>query len=146
MTDINASTYLVPTPIGNLEDITLRALNVLRKVDVIACEDTRHTLKLLNHYEIKKIKVYHSHNEKNSAQGIIQLLQAKQSVALVSDGGSPCISDPGWVVVEAAIKNQLPIEALPGPTALIPVLSLSGFVLIVFVLVVSLLQIWPTTE
>ena len=95
---------------------------------MIACEDTRHTLKLLNHYEIKKkLIAYHSHNEKNSAQGIIQLLQAKQSVALVSDGGSPCISDPGWVVVEAAIKNQLPIEALPGPTALIPVLSLSGF-------------------
>lgn len=119
--------YLVSTPIGNLEDITLRALNVLNAVDVIACEDTRHSLKLLNHYEIKKrLVAYHSYNERNSSFGLVQLLEQGNSVAVISDGGTPCISDPGAVAVRACIDAGFPVVAVPGATALVPALVVSG--------------------
>lgn len=119
--------YLVSTPIGNLEDITLRALKVLNAVDVIACEDTRHSLKLLNHYEIKKrLVAYHSYNEKNSSFGLVQLLEQGNSVAVISDGGTPCISDPGAFAVRACIDAGFPVVAIPGATALIPALVVSG--------------------
>ena len=119
--------YLVSTPIGNLEDITLRALKVLNAVDVIACEDTRHSLKLLNHYEIKKrLVAYHSYNEKNSSFGLVQLLEQGNAVAVISDGGTPCISDPGVVAVRACIEAGFPVVAIPGATAVIPALVVSG--------------------
>lgn len=119
--------YLVSTPIGNLEDITLRALKVLNAVDVIACEDTRHSLKLLNHYEIKKrLVAYHSYNEKNSSFGLVQLLEQGNAVAVISDGGTPCISDPGVVAVRTCIEAGFPVVAIPGATAVIPALVVSG--------------------
>ena len=119
--------YIVSTPIGNLEDITLRALKILNAVDVIACEDTRHSLKLLNHYEIKKrLVAYHSSNEKNSSFGLVQLLEQGNAVAVISDCGTPCISDPGAVAVKACIEGGFPVVAVPGATALIPALVVSG--------------------
>lgn len=119
--------YLVSTPIGNLEDITLRALKVLNAVDVIACEDTRHSLKLLNHYKIKKrLVAYHSYNERNSSFGLIQLLEQGNSVAVITDGGTPCISDPGVTVVRACIEAGFPVVAISGATAVIPALVVSG--------------------
>lgn len=118
---------VVPTPVGNLEDITLRALRALREADVIACEDTRRTIKLLNHYEIKKTLVsYHRHNERSRAGELIARVTAGDSVALVSDAGTPGISDPGYVLIKEAIERDLPVDALPGPNALLPALLLSG--------------------
>lgn len=120
--------YIVSTPIGNLEDITLRALNILKSVDIIACEDTRHSLKLLNHYEIKnRLISYHSHNEKNSSSGIVKLLKDGKNVALISDGGTPLISDPGYSVVGECRMEGITVTAIPGATALIPLLCMSGF-------------------
>src|SRR5262252_5473634 len=102
--------YLVATPIGNLEDITLRALRVLAEVDIIACEDTRHTRKLLTHYEISKPLVsYYEHNERERAAELVGKLESGASVALVSDAGMPLISDPGYHLVQAAIEHQIPI-------------------------------------
>jgi 16S rRNA (cytidine1402-2'-O)-methyltransferase len=120
--------YLVSTPIGNLEDITLRALNILKKVDIIACEDTRHSLKLLNFYEIKKHLIsYHSYNEKNSSSGIIKLLSEGKSIALISDGGTPCISDPGYLVVKQCIENGYKVIPVPGASSFLALLVSSGF-------------------
>jgi len=129
MSDVNKSTlYLVSTPIGNLEDITLRALNVLKSVDVIACEDTRHSLKLLNHYEIKKqLIAYHSYNENRSCKGIIKLLETGKSIALITDGGTPCISDPGYLIVNECIKNNIEVISIPGAAAFTTLLTSSGF-------------------
>lgn len=122
------SLYIVPTPIGNLEDITLRALRVLDSVDVIACEDTRHTRKLLTHYDIhKKLISYHSHNEKASSNGIVKLIESGASVALVSDGGTPVISDPGMLLVMRSVECHIPVVSLPGATAFVPLLAASGF-------------------
>ncbi|MBP5450118.1 MAG: 16S rRNA (cytidine(1402)-2'-O)-methyltransferase, partial [Spirochaetales bacterium] len=104
MEEIQCGLYLVATPIGNLDDISLRALNILRSVDTIACEDTRHSLKLLNHYDIHKhLIAYHSYNEQHSADGILNLIRAGKSVALITDCGTPCISDPGWVIVHKCV-------------------------------------------
>jgi 16S rRNA (cytidine1402-2'-O)-methyltransferase len=119
--------YIVSTPIGNLEDITLRALRILREVDVIAAEDTRHSLKLLNHYSIAKPVIsYWKEKEKSKSEVIVQRLHAGQSVALISDAGTPGISDPGSVLIKRAIEEDIPIVSIPGPTACIAALSLSG--------------------
>ena len=119
--------YIVSTPIGNLKDITLRALEVLKTVDLIACEDTRHTRILLDHYQIKKpLTSYHSYNKSSKTQEIIKLLQEGKNIALVSDAGTPGISDPGVVLVNQAIKDNIPFTVIPGPSGLISGLVLSG--------------------
>lgn len=124
----NSVLYIVSTPIGNLEDITLRALNILNKVDIIACEDIRHSLKLLNHYNIKKHLIsYHSYNEENSAKGIIKLLQEGKSIALISDGGTPCISDPGVKIVNLCLENNIKVIPIPGASSILTLLVSSGF-------------------
>lgn len=118
---------IVPTPVGNLEDITLRGLRVLREADVIACEDTRRTIKLLNRYEIKKPLVsYHRHNERSRTEELIARIAAGETVALVSDAGTPGISDPGYILIQQALEQGLPLDVLPGPNALLPALLLSG--------------------
>ena len=120
--------YLVATPIGNLKDISLRALETLKNVDVIACEDTRNTLKLLNHYEIKKKLIsYHKFNENSSADGIISLLKQGKNVAVVSDAGMPVISDPGQILVNKLIEENLEYTIIPGASASLSALILSGF-------------------
>jgi 16S rRNA (cytidine1402-2'-O)-methyltransferase len=119
--------YLVATPIGNLEDITLRALRVLREVDLIACEDTRHTRKLLAHYEISKPTVsYHEHNERERAADIIEKLKAGLNIALVSDAGTPLVSDPGFRLVRDSIDEGISVVPIPGPSALVTALAASG--------------------
>jgi 16S rRNA (cytidine1402-2'-O)-methyltransferase len=119
--------YLVPTPIGNLKDITLRALETLKEADVIAAEDTRQTLKLLNHFEIKKTMIsYHKFNEQSKSDIIIELLMEGKNVALVSDAGTPGISDPGSVVVQRCIEKMIDFEVLPGATAITTALVYSG--------------------
>lgn len=120
--------YLVPTPIGNLEDITLRALRVLKEVDIILAEDTRTTGKLLKHYEINKpLKSFHAFNEHKVVSELISRIEKGDVMALVSDAGTPGISDPGYLIVREAIKNGVVIDCLPGPTALIPAVVKSGF-------------------
>lgn len=120
--------YLVPTPIGNLEDITLRALETLRQVDGIACEDTRWTRKLLNHYQIEKRLIsYHEHNKRERTPRLLQALQEGQSIALVSDAGMPALSDPGAELVQQAVAHQIPVISLPGATAGLTALIASGF-------------------
>lgn len=120
--------YIVPTPIGNLNDITLRALQVLKDVDYILAEDTRQTSKLLNHFEIeKKLVSYHQHNEHKSIDRIIEDLKQDKTIAVVSDAGTPGISDPGFLIVRACIQNEIVVECLPGATAFVPALINSGF-------------------
>ena len=123
-----AIVYVVATPIGNLEDITLRALRILRdEVSVIACEDTRQTQKLLEHFGIRKPLVsYHEHNEASRTKELIERLKRGESVALVSDAGTPLISDPGYRVVEAAVKAGFPVVPVPGASAVLTALSASG--------------------
>lgn len=119
--------YICPTPIGNLEDITLRVLNTLKEVDLIAAEDTRHTIKLLNHFQIKKpLTSYHEHNKREKGEVIIQKILNGESIALVSDAGMPGISDPGEDLIKLAIENNIEVTALPGATASILALVLSG--------------------
>lgn len=119
--------YLVPTPIGNLKDITLRSIEVLQSVDLILAEDTRTTGKLLKHLDIKKpLKAYHAHNENQSLDYFIELVQSNDAVALVSDAGTPGISDPGFLIARACIDQGIKVEALPGATAFVPALLLSG--------------------
>src|SRR5208283_1358605 len=119
--------YLVATPIGNLEDITLRALRVLKEVDVIACEDTRQTQKLLNHYGITTRTVsYHEHNEMTRAAELVKDLQEGTSVALVTDAGMPGISDPGFRLISLAIRHHLPVVPIPGASAFLAALVASG--------------------
>ncbi len=118
---------VVPTPIGNMEDITLRALRALREADLIACEDTRHTRKLLNHYDIHKpLLSYHRHNERLRTVEILERLAEDKIVALVSDAGTPGISDPGCILVNEAIDHGFEVDALPGANAPLPALLLSG--------------------
>jgi 16S rRNA (cytidine1402-2'-O)-methyltransferase len=117
----------VATPIGNLEDITFRAVRVLKEADLIACEDTRHTRRLLDHYGIGKPAVsYHEHNEQERSQELVAKMLAGTTVALVSDAGMPLISDPGYRLVRAAIDNGIRVEPIPGPSALLTALSASG--------------------
>ena len=119
--------YLIPTPIGNLEDITLRALRILKEVDIILAEDTRQTSKLLKHYEIsKKLVAHHQHNEHKTLERILDSLKNGESIALVSDAGTPAISDPGFLLARECIKNDVEIECLPGATAFVPALVNSG--------------------
>ena len=125
--DAFSGLWLVPTPIGNLGDITLRALETLRKVDLILAEDTRTTAKLLQHYDIEvPMRSYHMHNEHKSVPKLIDELRIGNSMALVSDAGSPGISDPGFLLVRACVEAGIPVNALPGATALIPAVTLSG--------------------
>ncbi len=122
-----AKLYIVPTPVGNLEDITLRALNVLKSVDVIYAEDTRTSGILLAKYEIKKpLRAYHKFNEHGVTSSVVNLVRAGQSVALVSDAGTPGISDPGFLLVRAAVEQGVDVETLPGATAFVPALINSG--------------------
>ncbi len=122
-----ATLYIVATPIGNLEDISQRALRVLREADCVACEDTRQTLKLLNRYGIRaRLTPFHSHNMKREAPRLIGLLQAGRSLALVTDGGTPGISDPGSYLVALARERGLPVSPVPGPSALAALLSVAG--------------------
>jgi 16S rRNA (cytidine1402-2'-O)-methyltransferase len=119
--------YLVATPIGNLEDITFRAVRILKEVDMIAAEDTRHTIKLLNHFEIKKPLVsYHEHNKVEKGEYLIRQLLEGKSIAMVSDAGTPGISDPGEDLVDLAAKNKITVTMIPGPVAAITGLVLSG--------------------
>lgn len=119
--------YIVPTPIGNLEDITLRAIRVLKEVDLIIAEDTRQSLKLLNHFEIKKtIQSYHMHNEHKVLQRYVDEILGGKNIALVSDAGTPAISDPGFLLVRECLKNNIKIDCLPGATAFVPALVKSG--------------------
>ncbi len=119
--------FIVATPIGNLEDITQRALRVLREVELVACEDTRHTQRLLNHFGIKaKTISYHEHNERERAAELCGLLEAGKSIALVSDAGTPVVSDPGFRLVQAAIKKNIPVVPVPGGAAFVAALVASG--------------------
>jgi len=119
--------YLVGTPIGNLEDITLRALRILKEVDQIACEDTRHTQKLLTHYDIHKPLVsYHEHNELTRAPELVVALEQGAKIALVSDAGMPLVSDPGHRLVTLCLRHRIPVVPIPGPSALLASLSASG--------------------
>lgn len=119
--------YIIPTPIGNLKDITLRALEVLKSVDTIICEDSRRTSILLNHYQIKKpLIVLNDFNEAKNINSIINRLQSGQNLALVSDAGTPLISDPGYKLVRECIHQGIPVDSLPGPSSVITALTLSG--------------------
>src|ERR1051325_2767951 len=119
--------YLVGTPIGNLEDITLRALRILKEADQIACEDTRHTQKLLSHYEISKPLIsYHEHNEMTRAPELVVAMEQGAKIALVSDAGMPLVSDPGYRLVTLCLRHHIPVTPIPGPSALLAALSASG--------------------
>jgi 16S rRNA (cytidine1402-2'-O)-methyltransferase len=121
------SLYIVPSPIGNLADITFRAVNILKSVDLILAEDTRTSSVLLSHYNIQKpITPYHQHNEHKIVQHLTEQLQAGKSMALLTDAGTPGISDPAFLLVRECVKNNIPVETLPGATAFVPALVNSG--------------------
>lgn len=125
--DGSPTLYIVPTPIGNLEDITIRALNILKEVDVIFAEDTRTTKQLLNHFDINnRLISSHLYNENQNEEKEIDYLKEGKNIAIVSDRGTPVISDPGYILVKNAIKNGYNVVCLPGPTAVIPALVMSG--------------------
>lgn len=118
---------VVPTPVGNLEDITIRAKRVLTEADVILAEDTRQTIKLLQHFGIQtRLVSYHQHNEHRIVEGLVEQLQQGKNFALVSDAGTPGISDPGFLLVRACVRNNIKVECLPGATAFVPALVVSG--------------------
>ena len=119
--------YIVATPIGNLEDITLRAINVLKSVDLIIAEDTRHSLKLLNHLEITKPLIsYHRHNEEDKTENILKKIEEGKNIALISDAGTPVISDPGEFIVKEAIEREINVVSIPGACAIITALMSAG--------------------
>jgi 16S rRNA (cytidine1402-2'-O)-methyltransferase len=119
---------IVPTPVGNLEDITLRALRMLKESDLILAEDTRTSQKLLSHYSIStRLQSFHAHNEHKALPGIIEKIKTHARVSLVSDAGTPGISDPGFLLVRECLKHEIRVECLPGPTAFVPALVMSGF-------------------
>ena len=119
--------YLVPTPIGNLEDMTLRAIKVLKEVDVVLAEDTRTSGKLLKHFEIgTPLQSHHMHNEHKQVEAVVQKLKAGATFALISDAGTPAISDPGFLLTRACVENNIEVECLPGATAFVPALVNSG--------------------
>jgi 16S rRNA (cytidine1402-2'-O)-methyltransferase len=120
--------YLVPTPIGNLEDMTFRAIRILKEADLILAEDTRTSAPMLKHFDIhQKVFSHHQHNEHQSANEIIRFLKEGKNIALISDAGTPAISDPGFYLVREALKNEIAVECLPGATAFVPALVNSGF-------------------
>lgn len=120
--------FLVPTPIGNLEDMTLRAIRVLKEVDHILAEDTRNSGKLLKHYEISTpMHSHHMHNEHKTVEGIVRRIQAGETFALISDAGTPAISDPGFLLTRACVEAGVEVDCLPGATAFVPALVNSGF-------------------
>jgi len=123
-----AKLYLVPTPVGNLEDMTFRAIRILKEVDLILAEDTRTTGFLLKHFDIRnKMQSHHKFNEHGTTAGIVSRIQAGENIALVSDAGTPGISDPGFLLVRACVEKGLEVECLPGATAFVPALVNSGF-------------------
>ncbi|GAQ49785.1 rRNA (cytidine-2'-O-)-methyltransferase [Flavobacterium psychrophilum] len=120
--------YLVPTPIGNLEDMTFRAIRVLKEVDLILAEDTRTSGKLLKHFEISThMHSHHMHNEHKTIENIIKRIQTGENIALISDAGTPAISDPGFLLTRACVENNIEVDCLPGATAFVPALVNSGF-------------------
>lgn len=119
--------YIVPTPIGNLEDITLRALRILKEVDLVLAEDTRQTVKLFQHYQIQKpLQSYHQHNEHKVFHNLVSELKDGKQIALVSDAGTPGISDPGFLIIRECVKEGIAVDCLPGATAFVPALVKSG--------------------
>ena len=128
MNNFLSGLYIVSTPIGNLEDITLRALNVLKNSDKILCEDTRRSLKMLNYYSIKKELIsYHKFNEKKLTSSIIGLIKKGKKISLISDAGTPVLSDPGLILLKECIKNKVKIFPIPGVSAVTTAMSVSGF-------------------
>lgn len=124
---INPQLFVVPTPIGNLGDVTIRAIETLKNSDLILAEDTRHAKKLLIEYKIStKVNSYHLNNEHKKVNDYIELMVSGKQISLITDAGTPCISDPGFLLIREAIKNDIIITCLPGPTALIPALVMSG--------------------
>ena len=124
---IDPQLFIVPTPIGNMGDITIRAIETLKNSDLILAEDTRHAKKLLSEYKIlTKVNSYHLNNEHKKVNDYIELMSSGQKISLITDAGTPCISDPGFLLIREAIKKEIIITCLPGPTALIPALVLSG--------------------
>ncbi len=124
---MSGTLYIIATPIGNLKDITLRALETLKQVDLIVCEDTRHTQKLLTHYQIQKpLTSLFEHNERLKVPSLIRQLQEGRTIGLVSDAGTPGISDPGFVLIREAIRNEIPVIPIPGSSAMITALVVSG--------------------
>ena len=125
---ISNNLYIVSTPIGNLDDITLRALEVLKKSDIILCEDTRHSIKLLNHFKIKKkLVAYHKFNEKKQISSIIKYINDGKILSLVSDAGTPLLSDPGRILINECINNKINIVPIPGVSSITAAMSVSGF-------------------
>ncbi|WP_430614931.1 16S rRNA (cytidine(1402)-2'-O)-methyltransferase [Flavobacterium sp. JP2137] len=119
--------YIVPTPIGNLDDMTFRAIKVLKEVDVILAEDTRNSSKLLKHFEIgTHMQSHHMHNEHKTVEGLVKRMQAGENLALISDAGTPAISDPGFLLTRACVENDIEVDCLPGATAFVPALVNSG--------------------
>ena len=119
--------YLIPTPVGNLEDMTHRAVRILKEVDLILAEDTRHTGELLKHYGINtRMASHHKHNEHRTVKQIVERINSGENIALVTDAGTPSISDPGFLLVRECLQNNLKVECLPGPTAFVPALINSG--------------------
>ena len=128
MNSFSSGLYIVSTPIGNLDDITLRSIEVLKKSDIILCEDTRRTLKLLNHFNIKKKLIsYHKFNEIKELKNIIQHLKEGKILSLVSDAGTPTLSDPGMILVNKCIESDIRIIPIPGPSSITASMSIAGF-------------------